>query len=85
MIFKNGVYLLVTLTFTSQKNLFGNGFQAALDSLASSNLIINDVTLGVLGFPQVMAYIPEISLIKVYASKFSMTVWWEGAGGIGIT
>jgi len=49
--------LLVTLIFTSQKNLLGNGFQAALDSLASSNLIMNDVTLGVLGFPPAMAYI----------------------------
>lgn len=62
--------MLVTLAFTSQKNLFGNGLQAALRSLASNNLIINDVTLGVLGFPQVMAYIPEILLVKVYTSKF---------------
>lgn len=62
--------MLVTLASTSQKNLLGTGFRAALDSLASSNLIRNYVTVRVVGFPQVMACFPGILLVRVYAGEF---------------
>lgn len=66
-----------------QKNLLGTGFRAALDSLASSNLGRNDVTVRVVGFPQVMAHSPGILLVRVYAGEF---IWCDNTvGGPGMS